>query len=81
MRNCILLLAAMVLLLPGCGRKTVSGGEPPISIIFETDLGNDVDDALALDLLYKYLDAGKIRLLAVNLNKYSDRYYPGRGCV
>ena len=69
MRNCILLLAAMVLLLPGCGRKTVSGGEPPISIIFETDLGNDVDDALALDLLYKYLDAGKIRLLAVNLNK------------
>ena len=24
-------------------------------IIFETDLGNDIDDALALDMLYKYL--------------------------
>ena len=69
MRNYLFLLAALVLLLPGCGRKTVSGGEPPISVIFETDLGNDVDDALALDMLYKYLDAGKIRLLAVNLNK------------
>ena len=40
-----------------------------MAVIIETDLGNDVDDALALDLLYKYQDAGKIRLLAVNLNK------------
>ena len=24
------------------------------NIIFETDMGNDVDDALAIDMLYKY---------------------------
>jgi inosine-uridine nucleoside N-ribohydrolase len=34
-------------------------------------MGNDVDDALALDMLYKYMDGGKIRLLAINSNKNS----------
>lgn len=38
-------------------------------IIFETDIGNDVDDALALDMLYKYLDAGEIDLLGIMINK------------
>lgn len=41
----------------------------PIPVIFETDMGNDVDDALALDMLYKYADQKKIRLLAINSNK------------
>lgn len=44
------------------------------NIIFETDMGNDVDDALAIDLLYKYADMGKINLMAVMLNKEGD--YP-----
>lgn len=39
------------------------------SIILETDIGNDVDDALALDMLYKYLDAKKINLLGIMINK------------
>lgn len=38
-------------------------------VIMETDLGNDVDDAIAMDLLYKYMDAGKINLLMVGVNK------------
>lgn len=38
-------------------------------IIFETDIGNDVDDALALDMLYKYMDAGEIDLLGIMINK------------
>ncbi len=72
MKYFLILLTSMALLLPGCSRKTTSEGEPPLSVIFETDLGNDVDDALALDLLYKYQDAGKICLLAVNLNKNGE---------
>jgi hypothetical protein len=32
-------------------------------------MGNDIDDALALDMLYKYMDAGKVDLLAVCVNK------------
>lgn len=38
-------------------------------MIFDTDMGNDVDDALALDMLYKYMDAGKINLAAIMLSK------------
>ncbi|MBZ4188879.1 nucleoside hydrolase [Niabella beijingensis] len=46
-------------------------------IIFETDMGNDVDDALALDMLYKYQDKRKASLLAIISNKqsaYSTEY-------
>ena len=72
MKKLFLILAAAALLLPGCGRKPAAEKEAPLAVIMETDLGNDVDDALALDLLYKYMDAGRIRLLAVNLNKNGE---------
>ncbi|MGN1255951.1 MAG: nucleoside hydrolase [Bacteroidaceae bacterium] len=39
------------------------------TIILETDMGNDLDDAWALDMLHKYADDGQVRLLAVMLNK------------
>ena len=42
------------------------------NIIFETDMGNDVDDALAIDMLYKYARQGQIRLMAVMLNKEGE---------
>ena len=51
-----------------CGRDRDAGTQVPY-IIFETDMGNDIDDAMALDMLYKYVDAGKARLLAVTINK------------
>ena len=44
----------------------------PISIIFETDMGNDVDDALALDMLFKYQEAGRINFLMIGTNKKSE---------
>lgn len=44
----------------------------PQKVIFDTDMGNDIDDALALDMLYKYMDAGKVDLLAVMLNKEGE---------
>ena len=37
------------------------------NIIFETDMGNDVDDALAIDMLYKYHSSGRINLMAIML--------------
>ena len=43
-----------------------------LNIIFETDMGNDVDDALAIDMLYKYAKQGQIRLMAVMLNKEGE---------
>jgi len=41
----------------------------PVSVILDTDMGNDIDDALALDMLYKYLDKGEVNLLGIVLNK------------
>jgi inosine-uridine nucleoside N-ribohydrolase len=35
-------------------------------------MGNDIDDALALDMLYKYQDAGDIELLGIMTNKNSE---------
>lgn len=46
--------------------------EKPVKIIFDTDLGNDNDDAMALDILHKYVDAGKVDLLAVMCNRNTD---------
>lgn len=43
-----------------------------IAIIFETDMGNDVDDALALDMLFKYMDTGQIELIGIMSNKESQ---------
>jgi inosine-uridine nucleoside N-ribohydrolase len=40
-----------------------------LKLMFETDMGNDVDDALALDMLYQYMKDGKIDLLSVSSNK------------
>lgn len=41
----------------------------PVKIIFDTDMGNDVDDVVALDMLYKYVDEGTIDLLGILSSK------------
>lgn len=42
----------------------------PVRIIFETDMGNDVDDVLALDMLYKYQEGcGQNPALLISNNK------------
>ncbi len=38
-------------------------------VIFETDMGNDIDDALALDMLYKYQNMGMVDILGISVNK------------
>lgn len=62
-------LAVLSILSVGCSRPSDASAEGPMSVIFETDMGNDVDDALALDMLYKYMDEGRINLLSVMINK------------
>ncbi|WP_330941602.1 nucleoside hydrolase [Bacteroides sp. MSB163] len=72
-KNKLYLLGLFLLTLSSC---TSSGKQQKTEvasnaekIILETDIGNDVDDALALDMLYKYLDAGDIDLLGIMINK------------
>ena len=56
----------LAVLLSGCTSEPKSDC---LDVIFETDIGNDIDDALALDMLYKYMDQGIIKLSAVMANK------------
>lgn len=60
--------------LAGCGAKkeTETTENQPMKVIFETDMGNDIDDALAFDMLMKYQKEGKIELLGVATNKTED---------
>lgn len=41
----------------------------PVSLVFDTDLGNDVDDALALGMIHALQSRGECNLLAVTLTK------------
>ncbi len=60
---------AIVLVFALCGGMNDVCAKAPIKIIFDTDMGNDVDDVVALDMLYKYHDAGVIDLMAVLSSK------------
>jgi len=57
----------LCLIIGGCSHTE----QPPLSVIFETDMGNDIDDAVALDMLYKYMDDSQISILAESVNKNS----------
>ena len=41
----------------------------PVRIIFDTDMGNDVDDAIALATLHAFETRGQARILAVTITK------------
>ncbi|MDC0936595.1 nucleoside hydrolase [Pirellulales bacterium] len=44
-------------------------GREPTRLIFDTDMGNDVDDALALGVIHALEDQGECKLLAVTITK------------
>lgn len=62
------MMLAWFLLLAGVPLMSGRGAEP-VGVIFDTDMGNDVDDALALGLLHALESRGQCRLLAVTLTK------------
>ncbi len=78
MRKDILSVLVVILFAYSCtssAKKKDLKDNPEIAVIFETDMGNDIDDGLALDMLYKYLDQGKINLLGISVNK-DNEYSP-----
>ena len=48
----------------------------PVPVIFDTDMGNDVDDALALAMLHALADRGEAELLAVTVTKDNPEAAP-----
>ncbi|RYF62947.1 MAG: nucleoside hydrolase [Cytophagaceae bacterium] len=50
--------------------------QPPISVIFDTDMGPDYDDVGAIAMLHSYADAGKVKLLATIASSKYPRVVP-----
>ncbi len=66
----------LLFLLPSC-HTSGPGEQYAPRIIFDTDMGNDIDDALALAMLNNYMSEGKLKLMGVILskkNRYSAEY-------
>jgi hypothetical protein len=61
--RCLEVLLFLLLLVPF---STVAA---PVKIIFDTDIGNDVDDVLALSMLHALQTRGDCELLAVTITK------------
>lgn len=51
------------------GLLAADGSKRPVPLIFDTDIGNDVDDALALGVIHALQSRGECRLLAVTITK------------
>ena len=64
---CASLFLSLFLLLPAA-----SAGKP-IPFIFDTDIGNDVDDVLALGMIHSLQTRGECNLLAVTITKDHDQ--------
>jgi inosine-uridine nucleoside N-ribohydrolase len=43
--------------------------KPPVKMIFDTDMGNDIDDAMALAMIHQLARRGAVELLAVTSTK------------
>ncbi len=50
--------------------------ERPVRLIFDTDMGNDIDDALALGVIHALQSRGECQLLAVTISKDNEYSAP-----
>lgn len=71
-RLCILLLGSILFL----NWNSPSRATEPVRLIFDTDIGNDVDDVLALGMIHSLQSRRACRLLAVTVTKDSDQAGP-----
>ena len=71
--NCLGVLALCVLLLFSCAEKRNEVSTEPVKVIFDTDIGNDIDDVLALQMLVNYHKRGLIELEAVTISKCNKK--------
>ena len=63
---------AAVLLIMGMltmGVNAQTALNSPVKVIFDTDIGDDIDDALALAMIHALVDRSEIELLAITISK------------
>lgn len=64
-----LLIAALAVVLSMHPAAAGPPGGEPVQIIFDTDIGNDVDDVLALSMLHALQSRGACEILGVTVTK------------
>jgi inosine-uridine nucleoside N-ribohydrolase len=69
MKLAILAVACLIFLLSATLTSSQTQPIAPVNIIFDTDMGNDVDDAQALAMLHAFQSRHEINLLAVTITK------------
>ena len=74
-RTAATLLFAAILCAP------IALGAEPVRVIFDTDIGNDVDDALALAILHGLESRAEAKILAVTITKDNKYAAPYIDCV
>jgi inosine-uridine nucleoside N-ribohydrolase len=69
MKLAIVLATCLTVLLPVTFARSQTQPIATVNIIFDTDMGNDVDDALALAMLHAFQSRHEVNLLAVTITK------------
>lgn len=65
-------MLCFVLSVYSCSQMS-STANTPIPVIFDTDVGNDIDDVLALQMLFNYEEQKKVNLLGITISKSNPR--------
>ena len=65
-------LAALLLVITCSAEAAPPPKRPPVKIVFDTDIGNDVDDVLALSMLHALQSRAECELLAVTVTKADE---------
>lgn len=73
MRRSVLSIALLWMLL---GPAVAADHQAPVRLIFDTDIGNDVDDVLALGVIHALQSRGECELLAVTITKDHEQCAP-----
>lgn len=66
-------LSFIVLMAFSCKVASRQSKPVPVSVIFDTDVGNDIDDVLALQMLFNYEKQQKVKLLGITISKSNPR--------
>ena len=74
-------LYAVTFAASGDPAPTVPAASKPVPLIFDTDVGNDIDDAMALGVIHALQDRGECKLLAVTVTKDNPHAAPYIDCV
>lgn len=76
--NWVIIFSFLIFILTACSNTKDENNQ--VKVIFDTDIGNDIDDVLALQMLINYQKSNLIDLLGVTISKsnpYAIEYVDG----